>query len=120
MGLEAGELNQRIVFQRNYATVDDEGQKTTESWSDFYECSASVKGRASVEFNSSLQVQSDASHEVIIRYNPESRSIIARDRFYLKETGQIFEIDGPPLDQDYRHEAFVINARRTEETWPVP
>ena len=69
--LKAGELTQRISFQRDdSATVDDYGQ-VTRSWNTYYTTWASVRPLSGREQEQGMARQASISHRVRIRYKAD-------------------------------------------------
>lgn len=69
--IKAGELTQRVSFQRDESsTVDDYGQ-VTRSWSTYYTTWASVRPLSGREQEQGMARQSSISHRVRIRYKDD-------------------------------------------------
>jgi SPP1 family predicted phage head-tail adaptor len=69
--LKAGELTQRISFQRDESTtVDDYGQ-VTRSWNTYYTTWASVRPLSGREQEQGMARQASISHRVRIRFKAD-------------------------------------------------
>ena len=69
--IKAGELTQRIAFQRDESsTVDDYGQ-VTRSWSTYYTTWASVRPLSGREQEQGMARQASISHRVRIRFKAD-------------------------------------------------
>ena len=85
--IKAGELTQRIAFQRDESsTVDDYGQ-VTRSWNTYYTTWASVRPLSGREQEQGMARQASISHRVRIRFKA---GILHGDRIAL--SARVLEI----------------------------
>lgn len=63
----AGQLRHRVMIQRMTPATDASGNRT-ESWEDFYACSAAISTTGGREFFEAHRVGADLSHELTVRY----------------------------------------------------
>lgn len=104
-----GKLNKRIIFQRMEIVEDDMGQSRSE-WRDFKSAWATVKPYKSSETGFMGKLKPEVTHRIYIRFRPGITS-----EMRIKYRNRIFEIAGPPLDIEERHELLEIQATEVFE-----
>lgn len=77
--MRAGRLNQRITFQRRTESLNAY-REDAGTWSDIVTVSAGVEPVSGKEFFSALQVQSDVTTRVVVRYSSDVSDITTKDR----------------------------------------
>ena len=100
--VNAGALNKRITFLKQEPFVDGMGQDRFE-WKEYKTVWATVKPYKSSEYNFMGKLKPEVSHRVYVRFRND---ITANMR--IRYHGRIFEIAGPPIDIDERHELLEI------------
>lgn len=108
--VNAGALNKRITFLKQEPSVDGMGQDRFE-WKEYKTVWATVKPYKSSEYNFMGKLKPEVSHRVYVRFRND---ITANMR--IRYHGRIFEIAGPPIDIDERHELLEIQATEVFET----
>lgn len=102
----AGNLRHRIVLQRNVPVRSDTGV-IEDDWQDVTSLWASISTQGGREFYAARQVNSDLTHDIVIRYYPgveEKMRVLFRDfkdnteRLYYIDS--VFNVDGR---KDYLH-----------------
>ena len=89
----AGELNQRITFQRQVVTVDDIGNRLN-AWSDYFTCWASVSTSklSTTEKNEAAQTLEQERLDFTVRYCSQTNEVRSTEyRIIFKE--RIYNID---------------------------
>lgn len=86
------------------------GQDSFE-WKEYKTVWATVKPYKSSEYNFMGKLKPEVSHRVYVRFRND---ITANMR--IRYHGRIFEIAGPPIDIDERHELLEIQATEVFET----
>ncbi len=104
-----GKLNKRITFQCTGAVEDDMGQ-TKPEWRDFKTVWATVKPYKSSESGFMSKLKPEVTHRIYVRFRSDITS-----EMRIKYRGRIFEIVGPPLDIEERHELLEIQATEVFE-----
>lgn len=100
--IDAGALNKHITFMKFGTTTDDMGQDKG-VWQVYRSVWATVKPYKSSEYNFMSKLKPEVSHRIYVRY----RADITADMRILYH-GRIFEIAGPPIDIDEKHELLEI------------
>ena len=82
------EMRERIIFQRNTATKDKNGNRIL-SWEDVYSCAAYANNLSGTEYWAAAQTNSETDMYFVVRYcselkniNSENYRIIFRDEAY--------------------------------------
>lgn len=107
--IDIGKLNKRITFLQLETQMDDMGQDKA-IWKDCRTVWATVKPYKASEYNFMGKLKPEVTHRFYVRYRtdimPEMR---------IRYHGRIFEISGPPLDMEERHEMLEIQAEEVFE-----
>ena len=96
--VDIGKLNKRITFLKLSELTDDMGQTKTE-WVQYPS-----------EYNFMGKLKPETTHRFYVRYN----QYVTADMRILYH-GRTFEISGPPIDMDERHEMLEIQATEVFE-----
>ncbi len=107
--VDIGKLNKRITFLKLSELTDDMGQTKTE-WVQYRSVWATVKPFKSSEYNFMGKLKPETTHRFYVRYN----QYVTADMRILYH-GRTFEISGPPIDMDERHEMLEIQATEVFE-----
>lgn len=107
--VDIGKLNKRITFLRLGTVVDDMGQDRA-GWEDYKSAWATVKPYKASEHNFMGKLKPEVTHRFYVRY----RTDITPD-MRIRYHGRVFEIAGPPLDMEERHEMLEIQAEEVFE-----
>lgn len=99
--LRIGELNRQIKLQQRASSQDTYGQQVN-TWSDVCTTWAHIRPLSGRELIAAQAVQSEVSHEIVIRYRP---GITAAMRAVYQ--GRFFNILAV-LDQDTQHRSLVL------------
>lgn len=86
--MKAGQLDQRVTFERKGGGKDGWGQPLPDSWAPLFTVWGSVEPLVGREYLAAQAVQSDVSTRVRIRYRPGLNS---GDR--VKHEGRIYNIE---------------------------
>jgi SPP1 family predicted phage head-tail adaptor len=87
--MRAGRLNQRITFQRRTESLDAY-REDVGSWTDIVTVSGAVEPINGREFFAALQVQSNITTKVIIRYSSDVSGVTTKDR--ISHGSNIYDI----------------------------
>lgn len=107
--LDIGKLNKRITFRKLAPVEDDMGQSKSE-WRNYKTVWATVKPYKSSESGFMSKLKPEVSHRIYVRYRGD---ITADMRIWYH--GRVFEIAGPPIDVDERHELLEIQCEEVFE-----
>lgn len=107
--VDIGKLNKRVTFLRFKADTDDMEQDKG-GWKDHKTVWATVKPYKSSESSFMSKLKPSVTHRIYIRHR---KDITADMR--IRYHGRIFEISGPPLDMDERHEILEIQCEEVFE-----
>lgn len=107
--IDIGKLNKRITFLKLTEKEDDMGQKKTE-WVPYHSVWATVKPFKSSESSFMGKLKPEVTHRIYVRYN----QYVTADMRILYH-GHTFEIAGPPINIDERHEMLEIQATEVFE-----
>lgn len=100
--MDIGKLNKRITFLKPCSLEDDMGQEVA-GWEELKTVWATVKPFKSSEGKFMAKLKPEVTHRIYVRY----RKDVTSDMRILYH-GRIFEIAGPPIDVDERHEMLEI------------
>ena len=114
MAIDVGKLNKRVTFQRTEASKDAMGQEKV-SWTDYKTVWATVTPYKSSEVSFMSKLKPSVSHRLYIRYRED---ITADMRVVYR--GHIYEIAGPPIDMEERHEMLEIQLEEVFEGHEYP
>ena len=98
--MRAGRLNQRITFQRRTESLDAY-REDVGTWTDLVEVAAGVEPIRGKEFFAALQVQSDITTLIVVRYSSDVSGITAKDR--IVHGSDTYDIAGPPINVNSRN-----------------
>lgn len=100
--VDIGKLNKRITFLKAGDTTDDMGQSKVR-WTEHVTVWATVKPYKSTEYRFVNKLKPSVTHRVYVRFRYDITSDMR-----IKYSERIYEISGPPLDVDERHELLEI------------
>lgn len=107
--IKAGRLSKRIMFMR-FATVTDDMEQSKGTWAEYKTIWADVRPYKSSEIAFMGKIKPEVTHRIYVRY----RTDITADMRILYH-GRTFEISGPPIDLDERHELLEIQCQEVFE-----
>lgn len=108
--VNAGNLNKRITFLKPEFSEDDMRQDRI-GWKPYKTVWATVKPFKSSEVNFMGKLNPNVTHRIYVRY----RNDITSD-MRINYHDRIFEIEGPPIDIDERHELLEMQVSEVFET----
>lgn len=98
--MRAGRLHDRVTFQRRTESLDAY-REDTGTWSDVATVAAAVEPLRGKEFFNALQVQSDITTLIIVRYSSDVSGITSKDR--IVHGSDTYDIAGPPINVNSRN-----------------
>jgi SPP1 family predicted phage head-tail adaptor len=107
--INAGALNKRILFLRFVVKEDDMGQDRG-NWEPYKKVWATVKPYKSSECNFMGKMKPEVSHRIYVRFR---KDVTAEMRILYH--GRMFQIAGPPIDLDEKHELLEIQCEEVFE-----
>lgn len=103
--MRAGNLRERLTFQRRAAGDDGFGNTTTGAWMDIAGCvsvPAEIRPMRQTEAVLSQGVQGRILHQVAVRSTAALAGVGTGDRAVNVRTGRTYNIKGPPMNPDQR------------------
>lgn len=94
----------------NFATTEDEMGQEKGEWTKYRSVWATVKPYKSSEYSFMGKLKPEVSHRIYVRYRTD---ITAEMRILYH--GRTFEISGPPIDIDEKHELLEIQCEEVFE-----
>ncbi len=93
-----------------FTTIEDDMGQDSGSWTEYKSVWATVKPYKSSEYNFMGKLKPEVSHRVYVRYR---KDITAEMRIMYHD--RMFEIAGPPIDIDEKHELLEIQCEEVFE-----
>lgn len=106
--MRAGNLRERVTFQRLAAGDDGFGNATTGAWTDIADCvsvAAQIQPMRQAEVVLSQGVQGRILHQVIVRSTSALAGVKTGDRAVNVRSGRTYNVKGPPMNPDQRGRA---------------
>ncbi len=103
--MRAGNLRERVTFQRRAAGDDGFGNATTGVWTDISGCvsvAAELKPMRQAEVVLSEGVQGRILYQLTVRSTPALAGVTTGDRAVNVRTTQTYNVKGPPMNPDQR------------------
>jgi head-tail adaptor len=101
--MPAGQLRERVTFQRRAPGGDGRGNPNKGAWTDLSGAtaiSARLKPLKQTEAVSAEGVQGRSSYEVTIRYTAAGLGVTVGDRMKDTRSGRTFNVKSPPQNTD--------------------
>lgn len=106
--MRAGQLRNRITFQRPTSGVDDYGQPIPGGFEDVVTVWAQIRPTGSNERLAAAQMQSGQTHVVTVRYSAALAA--ATGAWRIKYGVRLFGVVGLPRDYDEEHRTLTFDA----------
>lgn len=110
MTTSPGEMQTKVVYQAETATVDAVGQPLKQ-WVDVFEAWAAVRPLSAKEIYYAQSTRSETTHRIALRWRPEvnskGRFLVANDR------ARIFKVFSVINTDERREELVILAAERT-------